>query len=1003
MWGKGNGTWGSGFTGTVSRVPNYVVLAFAAPLIVLLAILFSLTMLCSVSIGASIGCTNEQRRTEQASTFLPDCRAFELVSQPNQPAPSYELYFEGNPPAEETHISNFGEAPNDLPEAEYEISTALDGNAALFASVQPNSEGDGIKANLSRRGPGGWTGENIIPTRSRTAFLCNSAYSTGFTPNLDEIAINIGESEGEGSPVDACGHAEPPLTPGESEESANAFLRDTATRSFQLINLTPPGKTSYDPHFDAVSSDGSHVVFQSRAQLTTDAPNGEVVDPSLTSEHCTSDFGNVYVWSQGVVHLLSVLPAGAPVRGTLAGAHPSECGSAPSQSAVFTHSVSADGERMLFYAGGGFKHPSPLPGEKVRPNAPYIDGGLYLREHPSVDQSAVNGSGECTEPEKACTVQIDVKQGGLGNSGNGQFQWASAETSKIFFTDEEKLTHGSTAAPGKPDLYEYDLEKPRGQRLTDVTANASEPADVLGVSGASEDGSYVYFVAQSDLTGAQQNSQGATALVPAQGTGELAGGSNGTGNLILGSNKVTNLTVTSGGFFVGQEFEVEGGEDLPALTTVTACAPSCSAPTELTLSKTANKSKPGASLIGYGHNQVTSVSVTSGDFAVGMAITGPGIRPQTWITSVGSGTLTLSRGVAVTASGTQALSATAANLYMRHAGATTFIASLNAEGGDQCDWTAICLTSRVSQNGAFLAFDSLDSLTGYDNHPVHPEACRHLTELNGDAEPPCMEAFRYAAASAPHGELTCASCNPSGAPPASEFAYAVIEQVSREGDENGRTMRMDHPVSDSGQVFFDTMEKLVPADKNGTWDVYEYEGGEGPSAQLHLISTGKSEQPSYFEGASADGSNVFFVTFQSLLRADTRTDYDLYDARIGGGFVSQSKRVQPPKCESLESLESCHPPLSEPPAEFSAASAALSGAGNLAAAPGQPGVAPGQPGVTKPAKKLTRKQQLARALKACTMRYRHKLKRRHLCERQAHTRYGAKASRGHRRNGRAGK
>jgi hypothetical protein len=957
--------------------------------------------IAAASVLAAEGCANEARRTEQASTFLPDCRAFELVSQPYQPAPFYERDYAGFPPAEETRLGRVGEAPGFMPEAEFEISTALDGNAALFDSVQPNSEGDGIKGNLSRRGPSGWTGENIIPARSRNAFLCDSAYSTGFSQNLDEIAINIGESEGEYNPVDACSHAEPPLTPGESAESANAFLRDTATRSFQLVNLTPPGTTSYDPHFDAVSSDGSHVVFQSRAQLTADAPNGEAVDHSITNERCTSDFGNVYVWSHGAVRLLTVLPGGTPVRGTLAGAHLSNrCGDTPSQSAVFTHSVSADGERMLFYTGGGFKHPGPNSEGVVHPNAPYIDGGLYLREHPSADQSALNGSGECTEPAKACTFQIDLPQGVSGSGGNGQFQWASGDTSKIFFTDEEKLTPGSTAAPGKPDLYEYDLEKPRGQRLTDVTANASEPADVLGVSGASEDGSYLYFVGGGDLTGAQQNSQGAIARVPAQGTGELAGGGNGTGNLIPGSNKVTNLTVTSGEFFVGQEFEVEGGGDLPALTTVTACSPSCLAPTELTLSKSANKSTLGASLIGYGHNQVTSVSAISGDFSVGMAITGSGIRPQTWITSVGGGTLTLSRGVAVTASGTQALSATAANLYVRHAGATTFVASLNAEGGDQCDWTPICLTARVSRNGGFLAFDSLDSLTGYDNHPVHPEACKHLTEINGDAEPPCMEAFRYAAASGPHGELTCASCNPSGAPPASEFAYAVIEQPYRESFENGRTMTLDHAVSDSGQVFFDTMEKLVPADENGTWDVYEYEGGEGSSAQLHLISSGKNQQPSYFEGASADGSNVFFVTFQSLLRADTRTDYDLYDARIGGGFKSQSEPVQPPPCEALEA---CHPPLSEPPAQLAAGSAALSGAGNLAAAPGQPGVAPGQPGVKKPAKKLTRKQQLARALKACTRRYRHKPKRRQLCERQAHTRYGANASGVHRRNGRAGK
>ena len=40
-------------------------------------------------------------------------------------------------------------------------------------------------------------------------------------------------------------------------------------------------------------------------------------------------------------------------------------------------------------------------------------------------------------------------------------------------------------------------------------------------------------------------------------------------------------------------------------------------------------------------------------------------------------------------------------------------------------------------------------------------------------------------------------------------------------------MQLSHNVSDSGEVFFDTMEKLVPADENETWDVYQYAGGEG--------------------------------------------------------------------------------------------------------------------------------------------------------------------------------
>jgi hypothetical protein len=74
----------------------------------------------------------------------------------------------------------------------------------------------------------------------------------------------------------------------------------------------------------------------------------------------------------------------------------------------------------------------------------------------------------------------------------------------VFFTDEKPLTSDSTAEASAPDLYEYDFEKPEGQRLTDLTSRTSNPgehADVAGVLGASEDGAYVYFAAAGALPG----------------------------------------------------------------------------------------------------------------------------------------------------------------------------------------------------------------------------------------------------------------------------------------------------------------------------------------------------------------------------------------------------------------------------------------------------------------------------------------------------------------------
>jgi hypothetical protein len=98
----------------------------------------------------------------------------------------------------------------------------------------------------------------------------------------------------------------------------------------------------------------------------------------------------------------------------------------------------------------------------------------------------------------AVTVQVDRAQGGSGSSGGGKFWAASSTGSVVFFSDESRLTEDSTAALGAPDLYEYDVETGKLSDLT-VDGNTGEHADVQGVLGASQDGSYVYFAADGAL------------------------------------------------------------------------------------------------------------------------------------------------------------------------------------------------------------------------------------------------------------------------------------------------------------------------------------------------------------------------------------------------------------------------------------------------------------------------------------------------------------------------
>ena len=86
--------------------------------------------------------------------------------------------------------------------------------------------------------------------------------------------------------------------------------------------------------------------------------------------------------------------------------------------------------------------------------------------------------------------------------------------------------------------------------------------------------------------------------------------------------------------------------------------------------------------------------------------------------------------------------------------------------------------------------------------------------------------------------------------------------------------------ADGTRVFFETVESLVSADTDTSMDVYERAGG-----QTTLVSTGPTGGNGTFDasfaGASADGSRVFFETEESLVSADTDTAQDVYE-RAGG-------------------------------------------------------------------------------------------------------------------------
>ncbi len=223
------------------------------------------------------------------------------------------------------------------------------------------------------------------------------------------------------------------------------------------------------------------------------------------------------------------------------------------------------------------------------------------------------------------------------------------------------------------------------------------------------------------------------------------------------------------------------------------------------------------------------------------------------------------------------------NLYLDQSGAISYIATLGEnEAG----------VGAVSPDGAWFAFDSRNSLTGYDNTPA--------------GGGPVEEIFLYSAAS---GGLACASCQPSGEAPTAGAGANLLGG--------------DRELSDGGRLFFQTFEALVPSDTNGQEDVYEYEAQD---AQARLISGGTGASESTFQEASENGDDVFFLTRQQLVPQDTEPEASvIYDARVDGGIPYLAAAA------ACTNAEACRAPVAALPSVFGApASQTFSGAGNLA-------------------------------------------------------------------------
>ncbi len=365
-------------------------------------------------------------------------------------------------------VERHGAVPEAISDAGALIQAAADGNSLAWTATAPfTSEAEGTRAPepvqaISARGSEGWSSKNITTPRNQGEGV-GAEVPTEYRFFSPDLSLAVVQPQILSPEVTL---ENPPLAPGAREKTI--YERNNGTGEFEALVTAANDKTG-EPfggklEVEGATADARHVVFASEVPLVSGA--GEK---------------GLYEWEAGVpLKFLSALPESPGSERTLA--------SEPELG--FKHvdvrgGISQNGSRV-FWTNEGEKGP------------------LYMSDTATGQTIQINAAQGVRE---AGTDEIEE------NLDEVYFQAASSDGSKVFFTDSWPLTSESTLEPSEDqpeprpaDLYDFDVET---GKLTDLTATRNaEQAEVLGtIPGISEDGSYVYFVADGVLApGAEQGS-----------------------------------------------------------------------------------------------------------------------------------------------------------------------------------------------------------------------------------------------------------------------------------------------------------------------------------------------------------------------------------------------------------------------------------------------------------------------------------------------------------------
>jgi hypothetical protein len=229
------------------------------------------------------------------------------------------------------------------------------------------------------------------------------------------------------------------------------------------------------------------------------------------------------------------------------------------------------------------------------------------------------------------------------------------------------------------------------------------------------------------------------------------------------------------------------------------------------------------------------------------------------------------------------------SIYRAESGRLSYVGAIGASDSDYLH--AIvggAQTAKVSEDGRYLLFESSETITGYENQTGAPEAY-----IYDAAEPP--------------GTLECVSCRQDGRSslaPSESRILASSQHTAAPGAGNeanaafgprALVVRNGGPV-----VFFNSFNSLAPGGADGVNGIFEWAHGQVFRIASEPINLSDPEHTT-FVGASQGGTDLYFVTPQTLTWEDGDERISVYDARVDGGFPEPAHPAGP--CDPLAETE----------------------------------------------------------------------------------------------------